>query len=649
MPRLRVFIGKGGVGKTTVSAAYAVQLALRHRRESVLLISTDPAHSLADVFQQAMGAAPVAIRLGRGPQANLRAWQVDADAEFGKFLGKHRASLLALLEAGSVFSRAELDPLLDSVLTGMTEIGALLAISDALGGGKYDHIVVDTAPFGHTLRLFGLPESFERFVDFLEVAASRDQVLAAHFGGRAAASHAETLAKWRGLARGVETALVGEAQLLLVTSPEKFALNESRRAAAALRRQSARLRVSAVVLNRAIASAGGCESCCKRRAATRRAAAVLRRDFPAAEFFTGEDRGFPVFGAEGLAAFGKHVFGRTPMRWRPRSPKAVRLGFAREEWPQIATPLSLVTGKGGVGKTTVAAALGVRTRAKAKQANVEICSVDPAPSLDDVFAAEVTNEPRAVLGDAKFKASEMDAEAIFREWATGVEREINAALTTEVKGVHVDLSFERRLFRLLMESVPPGLDEILAVLRISGMIETTGKMGSGSKRAIIDMAPTGHALELLRTPERIARWTRLFLKTLASHRTLALARDAGAKVAPLGKAARELLGVLRDSGQASVFVVLLPELLPDRETERLLAEIRRMELPLRSIFVNRVLVAEAKGCGRCQGARRWQMETLSRMRKRSPETDLYAIRNFPDEIFGRAALHRFTSELWRVT
>jgi arsenite-transporting ATPase len=220
---------------------------------------------------------------------------------------------------------------------------------------------------------------------------------------------------------------------------------------------------------------------------------------------------------------------------------------------------------------------------------------------------------------------------------------IDDATTAEVSKVHIDLWFERQLFSRLLESVPPAMDEILAVLRVLDLVRRR------SSRVLIDMAPTGHALDLLRTPQRILVWTRLLLKSLAQHRTLALARDAGLKIAELGKGVRDLLEFLTNARHTRIYTVMLPETLPDRQTERLIAELSKLRLPAAAIFVNRVLFKNDVGnCGRCSRTRQWQLSTLTNLSARYSPIPLYVVRDFAGEIAGRRALRAFVGELWRL-
>ena len=413
--RIAFFIGKGGVGKTTLAAAYAVRSAARQRDGRVLLISTDPAHSLADIFETQLADASRSIAIS--PVCKLRVWQIDAPKQFRKFIGRNRRAVLDLVESGTIFSRREIEPLLDATLPGMAEFAALLAIRDLIASGRYDEIVVDTAPLGHTLRLFEMPAHFARFLEFLDVAASRDRVLAERFGGAAPPSQ-PLLAEWRGIVSDVQQAFSGEnAHITLVTTPETFALNESLRAAETFRRSDPPMAISAIVLNRAVKSASGCPHCRERARQTRSARAFLARHFGGVPLMSAGDTGGPILGVADLRALAAHVFDAKKLRVSRAPASTPKLKFRKASWPELAVPLSLSVGKGGVGKTTISAGLAVHQRVQHPRTAVTICSTDPAPSLDDVFEQPVGDRPVSVLGDHGLRAMEMDAVREFRQWS----------------------------------------------------------------------------------------------------------------------------------------------------------------------------------------------------------------------------------------
>jgi len=635
---LSFFIGKGGVGKTTLASSFAVRTAARSKHP-VLLLSTDPAQSLADTLDTAFPDTPRNVNVGR---RKLSVWQVNAQREFSRFLDRYRDSIFSIIESGTIFTRKEIEPLLDSTLPGMAEIAALLAIHEAIESKKYGTIVVDTAPFGHTLRLFEMPEHFLRFLDFLDIAASRDQVLAQTFGGKVASE--PFLADWRRMVGNVQTALAGgHSRRVLVTTPEKFALNESLRVRDQLLDQTG-LQVSVVILNRSIAAKTECERCSRSAARTRAAVTLLRKEFQGAKVALADDTGSPILGTNNLLRFAEHVFaGKEPPAIAAPKSSSADLVLRKSEWPSLRTPLSFSIGKGGVGKTTVSAALAFHQRAERKKNPVVICSTDPAPSLDDIFQADVGDRPRPVLGDPKFLASELDSVAEYRRWSAGIQHKLNDAMTGNVKGIHVDLSFDRRVISALLEIVPPGVDELFAIFRIMDMLDAPGQS------VVIDMAPTGHALELLRMPERILHWSRLLLKSLAAHRTLPLARDTAVEIATISQRVRDLAKMLHDGKRTQIWPVMLAEPLPDRETARLLDAIRELSAKTPALFVNRVVFAEdARGCKRCTTARTWQQETLRKIARRMSRERIYVIRNRPDEIAGRKALKEFTDELWQL-
>jgi arsenite/tail-anchored protein-transporting ATPase len=636
VPRFTFFIGKGGVGKTTVSSAYALHWAAKLPRNRILLLSTDPAHSLADVLQMRLSNTPKSLT----KSAKIFARQIDADKQIAKFLKAEREDMLALLNKGSLFTRDELEPLLDTSLPGMAEVAALLAIHELLDS-DYDEVVVDTAPMGHAIRLFQMLEHFARFLEVLETAASRDVVLAQHFGGHVRREPA--LDRWAQMVARVERALSAtESKLVWVTTAEPFSLNEVLRSAAAFESEGTQLGVGEIVLNRVVEDKTTCPRCKIRTRETREARKFLRSHFPRAKVFRAEDPGCPILGVEHLRVFGAHIFeGRKLPRSVITKPKKTA-GFKLEpaEWPALATPLTLTLGKGGVGKTTISAALAYHQRKAAKGESVIVCSIDPAPSLDDIFGTDVGDEPRAVLKDRKLMAAEFDAMAQFREWSAQLRSRLSEAMTGEDRGIHLDLSLDRKFLLALLDVVPPGVDEIFAIFRILDLLCT-------SSRVVIDMAPTGHALEVLRTPERLLAWSRVLLKTLAAHRTLPIARDAAVEIATLSQNVRELASILRDRKRCQLLVVTLPEPLPDYETRRLLLALGELEAPPGGVFVNRVIV-KAGRCPRCKLAAEWQSASLTNMKRQIRGGEIYLAAESESPVSGAQGLQQFTQELWRL-
>lgn len=609
-------------------------------------MSTDPAHSLADMLEIKDKAGPHRLA---GVKGKVSIWQIDSDREFKKFLEGNREGILNIVENGTFFNREEIAPLLDTTLPGMSEVAGLLALRDMLESGEHDHIVVDTAPFGHTLRLFELPGHFQRFLNFLEVASSRDDLLAQRFGGRTSGPAHGFLEKWQATVRQVKEAFNAEqAEVLLVTSPETFSLNEAVRCVNALKESVAEMRLGGIVLNRVVMSGDNCSRCRARASQGKKAIQFLKQKFSRVPRLLGPDPGNPLLGARQLQRFGDTVFAGVHANLAAPPPKASskrKLKFAKTKWPAPKTRLSFTLGKGGVGKTTITAALAFHERSLNKDVHVTVCSTDPAPSLDDIFQKPIGDQMVSVLGDPGLAAMEMDAVFEFRRWAARIKQQLSAGTSMQSGGLHVDLTFEKEVFAALMDVVPPGVDEVFAIFRILDLLEA--KHGS----VFIDMAPTGHALELLRMPDRILLWSRLLLKSLAAHRTLALAQDVAVELAGLGQRVRKLLELMRDPRQSRAWAVMLPEPVPDRQTQRLLAAIQEIGVAVDSLFVNRVLLGpsnEKTGCKICRRTQSWQLATLQSLQKKCGDHRLYLVRDFPAEIAGAAKLKKFTGELWQI-
>ena len=144
--RLLFFGGKGGVGKTTCAAAAALHYASRSPQGSYLLVSTDPAHSLADSLGDFQ------------PPHNLKVLEFNAQNSLDTFKARHRSKFAEIAARGTFLDEEDIRRLLDLSLPGLDELMALLSIAGWAESQAYDLIVVDTAPTGHTLRLLTTPD-----------------------------------------------------------------------------------------------------------------------------------------------------------------------------------------------------------------------------------------------------------------------------------------------------------------------------------------------------------------------------------------------------------------------------------------------------------------------------------------------------------
>jgi arsenite-transporting ATPase len=224
--RVLLFTGKGGVGKTTVAAATAVRAAAEGAR--TLIVSTDPAHSLADAFDVPLGDEPA--------QIDERLWgqQLDARIRLERSWGDIRAWLLEVLAWAGV-EGIEAEEL--AIVPGLDEVFALADLADHVSSGRWDVIVVDCAPTAETLRLLSLPEVLGWYVERLFPVGRRLNRVVAPVLGRvtslpvagdevfsAGQAVFDRLEAVRELLADVDTSSVR-----LVVTPERLVVAEARR------------------------------------------------------------------------------------------------------------------------------------------------------------------------------------------------------------------------------------------------------------------------------------------------------------------------------------------------------------------------------------------------------------------------------------
>ena len=527
--RFLLFTGKGGVGKTSLACASAVALADRGAR--VLLVSTDPASNLDEVL---------GVRLSGEPRPvpgvpRLHAFNIDpetaAKAYRERVVGPYRT---LLPETAVAQMEEQLSGACTVEIAAFDEFARLLADS---GAAAYDHVILDTAPTGHTLRLLALPSAWEGFLATNQTGTTCIGPLSALGGQRAL--YASAVA-------ALEDATL--ATVVLVTRPETSAIAEAERTSGellALRITGQRLVVNGVFRPSAsgdpLASAYAVQS-----ARALEALPESLRAFPRDEVaLVGHD----LVGVGALRAFASGVAPASdPGAAASASlPPLPGLGLASlvDELVASGHGLVMVMGKGGVGKTTVAAAVAVELARRGQK--VHLTTTDPAAHV------------LSTVGDGLdgLRVSRIDPVAATDAYVAHV-------LETSGSGLDADAR------ALLEEDLRSPCTQEIAVFQAFSRTVAEAKRGF----VVLDTAPTGHTLLLL---DATGSYHRDVMRTAA--------KGPGRVVTPLMR--------LQDPAYTRVLIVALPETTPVQEAERLQADLRRAGIEPWAWVLNRSLAAAA--------------------------------------------------------
>lgn len=517
------FTGKGGVGKTSLACATALTLADRGSR--VLLVSTDPASNLDEVLGQKLGGTPTAIPSAPG----LSALNIDPEEAARLYREKVVGPLRGKLPAAALRSMEEQ---LSGACT--MEIAAFDEFSRLLGDPKatadFDYVIFDTAPTGHTLRLLTLPKAWTGFLN-------------ANTSGTSCLGPLAGLDKQRAMYEDTLAALSDATRttLILVSRAQKSTLKEAQRAS----KELAFLGVThqKIILNGLFKT---------QHRDDRLAMAMERRDDAALHEYREWLAGMPVTRVHLKA---RNVVGIARLRTLFETAEEDHTRHEAEHVPYVGQALGTLTGlvdelakagrgvvmtmgKGGVGKTTIAAAIAGELARRGFP--VHLSTTDPAAH---VHAVADSKHP-------SLRVSRIDPAAETRAYTEEV-------IKTEGKGL------DPESLALLEEDLRSPCTEEIAVFRAFARTVADGEKGF----VVLDTAPTGHTLLLLDATE-------------AYHREV-LRHASG-----MPEEVRELLPRLRNPDFTKVLVVTLPEATPVHEAAYLQEDLRRARIEPYAWVVN---------------------------------------------------------------
>lgn len=530
IPPYLFFTGKGGVGKTSISCATAIRLAEQGKR--VLLVSTDPASNVGQVFSQTIGNTiqPIASVPG------LSALEIDPQGAAQQYRARIVDPIKGVLPDDIVSSiNEQLSGACTTEIAAFDEFTGLLTDASLLT--RFDHIIFDTAPTGHTIRLLQLPGAWSSFIDSNPEGASCLGPMAGLEKQREQYAHAvEALSDPK------------RTRLVLVARLQKSTLQEVART---------HLELAAIGLKNQYLVINGVLP--KTEAANDTLAATIwDREQEALANLPSELSGLPtdtlflqpvnMVGVSALSGLlsTQPVAASSPEEYIQQRPDIPSLSALVDDIARNEHGLIMLMGKGGVGKTTIAAAIAVRLAEMGF--DVHLTTSDPAAHLSTTLNGSLNN----------LQVSRIDPHE---------ETERYRQHVLETKGKELD-----EAGKLLLEEDlrSPCTEEIAVFQAFSRVIREAGK-----RFVVMDTAPTGHTLLLLDA-------------TGAYHREIAKKMgDKGHFTTPMMQ--------LQDPERTKVLLVTLPETTPVLEAANLQADLERAGIhPWGWIINNSLSIADTR-------------------------------------------------------
>ena len=547
-PAYLFFSGKGGVGKTTMACATAIGHALQGRR--TLIVSTDPASNLSDVFEQDIGHRVVQVR----GIDNLFAMEIDPDEATREYKERLIAPFREIMPEDVI---ASIDEQLSGPCT--TEMAAFDRFIDFMETDEYDIIVFDTAPTGHTIRLLELPVDWSRHIE--EASKGTGQTCLGPVetiqGSKERYDRATTLLK--------DPEKTG---FVFVMRPDELSLYETLRASKEL--EGIGISKGEIIIN-GILPEEVCEVEFFRKKYTAQQKVIkeaenIFNDIPRRYMLL---RDSEVKGIDALKSMAEELFDGERPAYNTVAPSSssqainVKRPDIDSLWlPCRETRAIFFTGKGGVGKTTISCVTALYTARKGQK--TLLVTTDPAAHIGEVLTREIGTEPVEVTEN--LFAVMVDQEEAFKEYKERILKEARGRYSED-------------MLRAMEEELnSPCTEEMAAFDRFIQFI-----VSREYDVIVFDTAPTGHTLRLLSLPFDYARQVEMMVS----------GADAARPEEDRENPFREIINILKDPERTTFSVVLYPESTPIEESYRAMVDLKEAGIETQMVVANMLIPEEA--------------------------------------------------------
>jgi len=578
--QLALFSGKGGVGKTTLSCSFARHWAREFPQERILLLSTDPAHSVGDVLD--LPVSETATPLSDLPNLQVRA--LNAQTLLQEFKERYGKTLEVLVERGSFVDGEDLTPAWDLGWPGLDELMGVLEIQRLFKEGEVDRIVVDMAPSGHSLHLFEMMDFLENFLDGLEGFQEKHRVMVKSLSRNYTPDETdEFLEKMRDdLAQGRSLLQDQSRTACLVGAiAQPMSWLETQDFMASL--QELHIPCGGVFVNRMIA--GNNDDLAQRDRFYEQQLLLdkFRYHTDPLPLYTIPEQASDPVGKNALDNLFPQIEQVTDITLvEPPTafqfPEPVPPGLP--DWIAEGRQLILIGGKGGVGKTTTAAGIGWGMAQKYPDKQIRLISIDPAHSLADAFDIPLGHEAVAITEN--LTAQEIDPDILldeFREEYLWELAEMMSGGSGDSEGLQI--AYGPQAWRKMVSQGLPGVDEMLALLTVVDLL------AAGEQDLIIvDTAPTGHLLRFLEMPTALTDWLAWIFKLWMKYQAAAGHTALMTRLRQLRKRVVNTHQKLQDGDYTEFIGVLQNQSAIVAETERMIKALTERGVSQRYVIHN---------------------------------------------------------------
>jgi len=630
-----LFGGKGGCGKTTSACAASIYLAHKFPDKKILIVSSDPAHSVGDSFNCQVGSSITPVN----DFPNLWALELSAEEENVRFKQENDAVMKKIAERGTLFDNEDIDMFFDLTIPGLDEIMTVVKLADILKEGKYDLIVLDTAPIGHTIRLLDLPVHMKKWVEVLELMQSKHRFLFRAFTGKYRRDDADDfLEKFDNDVKRVNRLLKNQrsTRFVAVTIPEVMPVEKTEELLKELKKLE--IPVRDIIVNQIRNSENNCPYCAPVEEEQKKQIDYISQNFSGYNLHYIPSFPYPICGIERLTEYSQLLFGEKsyqPVLSAKAFPKPDNISISVNKPEAVSRFLEkkaliyIFGGKGGVGKSTMSCSAALTLAKRNPNKKILLFSTDPAHSISNCFNLPVeTDKYGPVGGIDNLFAMEMDALKLLNEWKEENRDRIKETFDEFMGGGGTTIRFEEEIFEGLIDITPPGFDEIMALRKITDYISE-----NRFDIYVLDSAATGHLLRFLEMPAIARSWTKAMLKMFIKYKKMIKMSKQAADYVDLSRKIRKIQEILTDPDRCQFGVIGIAERMGKNEMDRLVERLKKLKIACGHILINLVL-APIK-CDFCEPKRYKQQKLIQEIiREKSSEHQICQIPAFSHPIKG---------------